>query len=84
MKYKRSVYKTFALITQIGISMMVPIALCVALGIWIDGKFGTYWIIPLIFIGMAAGFRNVYHMVMFAMKTEDGKKECKGKDGTDE
>lgn len=74
MKYKRSVYKTFALISQIGISMMVPIALCVALGIWIDRKFGTYWIIPLIFIGMAAGFRNVYHMAMSAIKDDSDKK----------
>ena len=75
MKYKRSVYKTLALISQIGISMMVPIALCVALGIWIDRRFGTYWIIPLIFVGMAAGFRNVYHIAMSAMKDEDSKKE---------
>lgn len=74
MKYKRSVYKTLALISQIGISMMVPIALCVALGIWIDRRFGTYWIIPLIFVGMAAGFRNVYHIAMSAMKDE-GKED---------
>ena len=28
MKYKKSVYRTFALITQLGISMIVPILLC--------------------------------------------------------
>ena len=55
--------------------MMVPIALCVALGIWIDRRFGTYWIIPLIFVGMAAGFRNVYHIAMSSMKDEDSRKE---------
>lgn len=33
MKYKKSVYRTFALITQLGISMIVPILLCV----WVGG-----------------------------------------------
>ena len=28
MKYKQSVYKTFALISQLGISILVPILLC--------------------------------------------------------
>ena len=66
MKYKKSVFKSLAMISQVSISMIVPIALCVALGLWIDSKFDTYWVIPLMFLGMAAGFRNVYRMVMAA------------------
>lgn len=67
---KKSVFRNFALITQIGISMMVPIALCVAIGLLIDRKFGTYWVIPFIFLGMAAGARNIYHIVMGTLKQD--------------
>ena len=74
MKYKKSVYRNFALITQIGISMLVPVALCVAIGLLIDKKFGKYWVIPFIFIGMAAGMRNIYRIVMSAMR-QDSKED---------
>lgn len=37
MKYKQSVYKTFALISQLGISILVPILLCTFFGTWV------YW-----------------------------------------
>lgn len=75
MKYKKSVFKSLALITQLGISMMVPVALCVALGIWIDSKFHTYWVIPLMVLGMLAGGRNVYRLAIAASKDDDSKKD---------
>lgn len=74
MKYKKSVLRNFALITQFGISMLVPIALCVGIGLLIDKKFGTYWVIPLIFVGMIAGARNIYRMAMSTIK-QDRKEE---------
>ncbi|MCR5508485.1 MAG: AtpZ/AtpI family protein [Lachnospiraceae bacterium] len=46
---------------QFGINMLVPIVLCTFLGIFLDGKLGTsYLVIILFFIGAAAGARNVY------------------------
>lgn len=55
------VIKALMLITQLGISMMVPIFLCVFAGNWIDKKAGTGWVMPvLLFLGIAAAFRNVY------------------------
>ena len=49
------------LVTQLGISMMVPIFLCVLVGGFIDKKAGTGWGMPVfLFLGMAAAFRNVY------------------------
>lgn len=47
-KYDKSVYKSFALISQFGINMLVPIGLMTWLGIYLDGKLGTsYWMIIL-------------------------------------
>ncbi len=77
MKYNKSVFKALALVTQFGISMLVPVALCVALGIWIDNRFGTWWTVPLIFVGMAAGGRNIYRMAMTMVRSSDKEKNEK-------
>lgn len=63
VKYKKSVYRSLALITQFGINMLVPIFLCVMAGIYIGEKFSIDWItIPLFAIGALAGFRNIFIM----------------------
>lgn len=67
---KKSVFRCFALITQLGLHIMVPTALCVALGVLIDRRFGTYWVIPLLFLGMLAGGRNAYRLAMSAAKAD--------------
>lgn len=80
MKYHRNVYHSLALITQFGISMLVPIFLCSFLGIFLDRKLGTqFWMIILFFAGAAAGFRNVYHMArnIYREKSEKDKYEEK-------
>ena len=58
MKNTGKIFKNLALITQLGLQVMVPIALCVAAGVIIDNHFGTCWVIPLMIIGMLAGGRN--------------------------
>lgn len=63
MKYKRSVYRSLALITQFGINMLVPIFLCVMAGVYLGKKFEINWItIPLFAMGALAGFRNIFIM----------------------
>lgn len=66
MKYKHSVYRTFALVTQLGISMIVPILICAWLGSWMEEKFRVPLFIPLIILGILSGGRNVYHLVRHA------------------
>ncbi|MDR2889333.1 MAG: AtpZ/AtpI family protein [Lachnospiraceae bacterium] len=49
------------MITQFGINMLVPILLCTFLGIFLDRKLGTsFLVIILFFMGALAGFRNIY------------------------
>lgn len=58
------VIKALLLVTQLGISMMVPVFLCVFAGKWIDQKAGTAFFLPLLLIfGIAAAFRNVYYLL---------------------
>ena len=73
-KYHKSVFKSFFLVTQLGISVMVPIALCVAVGVLIDRHFGTWWVIPLLIIGFAAGIRNAAILLTNTLKEDDKTK----------
>ncbi len=65
---KKNEYKNIVLISQLGISMMTPIFLCLIVGIFIDKEFGTSTVLPLLFLGILAGGRNTY---MLAKKTID-------------
>lgn len=77
MKHKKSVFQSLVLVTQFGISMLVPILLCTLLGVWIGEKFDIPIItVPLFVIGALAGFRNVYIM---ARKTYEDKDEGNAK-----
>ncbi|MFQ9932875.1 MAG: AtpZ/AtpI family protein [Lachnospiraceae bacterium] len=60
MKYKREVFRGLALITQLGINVMVPIFLCLFAGYIIDKKFGTSTILIFLILGILAGGRNAY------------------------
>ncbi len=53
-----------SLITQLGISMLAPIFLCVYLGSFLDGRFGWFTFVPLLILGILSGVRNAYILVM--------------------
>ncbi len=74
--YDKSVFQALTLITQFGINMMVPIGLMTFLGVYLDKRFGTsYLVVLLFFVGAIAGGQNVYRL---ATKIY-GKKEQKEK-----
>lgn len=75
MRYKKSVHKTFALITQLGISMIVPILMCVLLGSWLEKKLAVPLTIPFIILGVLAGGRNVYLLARHANEDPEDEEE---------
>ena len=78
MKYKKTVYQALTTISQFGINMLVPIFLCSFLGLFLDRKLGTsYLVVILFFVGALAGFRNVF---LLAKKIyDDGGKSPYGR-----
>ena len=66
MKYKHSVYRTFALVTQLGISMIVPVLICAWFGSYLEEKFQIPVFIPHVILGILSGGRNVYHLARHA------------------
>lgn len=77
---KSSVAKAFTMVLQIGLTMAVPIALCVLLGMWLNEKFETDWImIPLLIAGIGAGGRNIWIMLKSFTKSGNSR-EAKAND----
>ena len=74
MKNDSKALRNIVLISQLAICVMVPTFLCLALGIWLDKRFGTWFTVPLLFIGMAAGARNAYVLAMNTVRQEKAKK----------
>lgn len=63
MKKDKNVAKGIAMITQIGITMITPILLCIFIGYQLDKHFSTkYWFIVFMVLGILAAFRNVYYI----------------------
>ncbi len=63
MKFDKEVWKSLAMITQIGVSMLAPVVLCVFVGYWLDQKFGWITTIPLLILGILAGVRNTWRLL---------------------
>lgn len=77
MKYQKEVVRSFTMVLQFGINMLVPIMLCMFLGIFLDRLLHTSFIaIVLFFLGALAGFRNVY----ICAKQMNGKPSALGSD----
>lgn len=75
MSGKGIMYKNIVLISQVSINVMVPTFICLAAGLWLDKRFDTWFTIPLLFLGMAAGARNAYILVMNVVRQEERKRK---------
>lgn len=67
--------RNIVLISQISICVMVPTFVCLALGIWLDKQFGTWFTVPLLIVGMAAGARNAYVLAINTIRQEEAKRK---------
>lgn len=72
--------KNLVLITQVGLSLAIPIIVGVLLGGFIDKRLKTGWIFSIIFLflGIVSGFYNTYKLIMSLNKPEKGE-EIDGK-----
>ena len=60
--------KNFVLISQLGISMIVPVLLCTFIGAWLEKKYSFPFTIVFIVIGILAGGRSVYALIQKAIQ----------------
>ena len=72
MKRKhRELVRCLSLVSQLGITMLTPVFLCVALGMWLDKKFSTCFTLPLLILGVLAGARSAYLLAKKAVSPGD-------------
>lgn len=71
MKYKKSVFRSLAMVTQLGLSMMTPIFLCIFLGYQIDSLFGSSVMVVFLAIGVLAGVRCAYVLIKSVLKADE-------------
>ena len=75
----RRVVQSLAMVMQVSINMIVPIAMLTALGVWLDRRFGTSYITILLFIaGALAGGQNVYRIIRHICRDGEQEKELPG------
>lgn len=71
------VIKALMLVSQLGISMMVPIFLCVFAGSFLDKKVGTgCFLLIFLCLGIAAAFRNVYYLLKPFYEKEKAREDA--------
>ena len=78
MRHKKSVMRNMMMVTQLGLSVMVPVFVCILAGSWIDRHAGTNLTIFLMFLGFLAGGWNGYKVAMTTLKMNEPRREQKG------
>lgn len=73
MRYKKSVFRNLAMVTQLGISVLAPILLCIFIGYQIDSRYGMKTLVPLLILGVLAGGKSAWHLAIRTLEQE--KKE---------
>ena len=67
MKKNRTVFKIIGLISQLGLSVVVPIFLCTFIGMFLERRFSISITVILIVLGLLAGMRNAYYLLKQAV-----------------
>ncbi len=57
IKKRNEIMRSLSMVTQLGISMLAPLILCVCVGIWLDDTFGWSTTAVLVVLGILSGAR---------------------------
>ncbi len=76
MQYRKSVFRSLAMVTQLGLSVVTPIFLCIFIGYQIDSHFEVKTLIPMLILGVLAGGRCAWRLAMNTLE-QDCREERK-------
>ena len=76
MHYKRSVFRSLAMVTQLGLSVVTPVFLCVFAGYQLDTRLGTKSMVPLLLLGVLAGGRSAWLLAKRTLLAEQQEDEA--------
>lgn len=72
--FNKDIFKSWSLVLQLGISMLVPIFLMIAFAYFLKEKFKIDWMLFFVLFGIAVGIRNVYVILMDYLKNMSDSK----------
>ena len=70
MHFNKAVFRSLAMISQVGFGVLAPVLFCVYVGYQIDSRYSTMWTIPLLLLGVAGGGRCAWRMIQSVMARE--------------
>ena len=68
MKKHGILARCLVMITQVSITLLAPIILCTAAGVWLDNRFGWHTTIVLLILGIISGGHSAYVLVSQTLK----------------
>ena len=72
-KRKGSIGKAFSLVTQLSLTVLTGAGLFLALGLWLDERFGWSTTVPLLIMGILGGAKGAYDLAKRLIdQSEDG------------
>lgn len=71
----RSVGKAFSLVTQLSLTMLTAIGGCLALGLWLDNRYGWSTTLPLLILGILGGVKGAYTLAKGLIDQQEGEDE---------
>jgi ATP synthase protein I len=78
--FNRDVVRALGMVTQVGISILTPVLLCVFIGVKLNQYFHTQsWFLPMLLLGVGSGIRNVY-VLLFANNKKSEQAQGEGND----
>ena len=75
MGYKKSVFQSLAMVTQLGLCVLTPILFAVFAGNYIDSRYGTKTLVFLLILGTLGGGRGAYMMAKRLIDQEAREQE---------
>ena len=77
MGKKNGLVRGLLMITQLGITMLTPIFLCLFVGLFLNEKLDTVFAVPILLLfGIAASFRNAYYLTKSFYAKEKQKEDA--------
>ena len=77
MKQWMKIYKDILMLSQLSLSFITPILLCLAICWWLSSRIGMWVYIPGFLLGLGSSFMVAYKFFLSVIKKEDKDKEGK-------
>ncbi len=70
MNYRKSVFRSLAMVSQLGLCVIAPVFFCIFIGHQLDTRFGWKTMVPMVILGVLGGARCAWQMAKRTLEAE--------------